>query len=379
MAPLAPHVVLAGGGTAGHLFPGIAVAKQLVRDAPSTRITFAGTGRTFEYERVRTAGFEYIALPSSPLPRSAREAVRFVTDHLRGGYLARSYLHDERVSLVVGLGSYASVPMLRAAKRRGVPYMLLEQNAVPGRATRWFAPHARLVCLAFAETFSQLPPGCRTRLTGNPVRRGFAQLAQLDDAERQRRARMQPRLLILGGSGGARTLNEQAPLAIYKAGEALSGWDILHQSGDREREATSELYRKLGIAATVVPFIDHMARALLESELAISRAGGTTLAELATAGIPAILLPYPKATDDHQRKNADVLVAAGGSLLVDEREVDGRLDDVLAAAVVKLASDAFLRRRMSEAMSRAARPDAARSVARVIGDLLRAGKFAGAA
>jgi UDP-N-acetylglucosamine--N-acetylmuramyl-(pentapeptide) pyrophosphoryl-undecaprenol N-acetylglucosamine transferase len=375
-----PHVVFAGGGTGGHLFPGIAVAKQLVRDAPKTRITFAATQRTFEQERIRSAGFEYLSLPSAPLPRGPREAVRFVTDHLLGGYLARSFVREQRVSAVVGLGSYASVPMIRAARKQRVPYVLLEQNAMPGRATRWFARGATLVCSAFDDTYAHLQHGCRVRITGNPTRRGFAELSELDPIEREsRRMATGLRLLVLGGSGGARTLNEQTPLALYKAGAALHGWEILHQAGERDLEATRELYRKLGLTATVVPFIDHIARALLESQFVISRAGGTTLAELACAAMPTILSPFPRATDDHQRKNAEAFVVAGGALMVDERDVDGRFDDALAAAVVKLATDAPLRERMSQAMLRAARPDAARIVARIVGDILRAGQFTNAA
>ncbi len=245
---------------------------------------------------------------------------------------------------------------------------------------RWFARGATLVCSAFEDTYTHLRTGCRVRITGNPTRRGFAELSELDPVEREaRRTSSGLRLLILGGSGGARSLNEQTPLAIYKAGAALQGWEIVHQTGERDLEATRELYRKLGLTATVVPFIDHIARALLESQFVISRAGGTTLAELACAAMPTVLAPFPRATDDHQRKNAEAFVVAGGALMVDERDVSGRFDDALAATVIKLATDDSLRQRMSLAMLRAARPDAARIVARIVGDILRAGQFTNAA
>jgi UDP-N-acetylglucosamine--N-acetylmuramyl-(pentapeptide) pyrophosphoryl-undecaprenol N-acetylglucosamine transferase len=314
-------------------------------------------------------------LPSAPLPRGPGAAVRFLADHLRGGYLAGGFLRAQHVVLVVGLGSYASVPMLRAAIKHRIPYILLEQNVVPGRATRWFARRARLVCLSFAESAALLGSGCRVRVTGNPLRRGFTQIAEVK-ANAADQAVVDPgkvsRLLVLGGSGGARTLNMQTPLALYKAAAALRDWEIIHQSGESDCQATRELYRKLGLSAVVVPFIDHMARALLDTDLVISRAGGTTLAELAAAGVPAILAPYPKASDDHQRKNADALAAAGGALVIDEREIAGRFDDALTIAITTLVSDANLRRSMSAAMMSHARPNAAHVVSQILRELLAA-------
>jgi UDP-N-acetylglucosamine--N-acetylmuramyl-(pentapeptide) pyrophosphoryl-undecaprenol N-acetylglucosamine transferase len=248
--------------------------------------------------------------------------------------------------------------------------VLLEQNAVPGRATRWLAPAAVLVCSAFEDVRSHLRAGCRVRVTGNPLRRAFvdhrAPARYLPDRPGSRR-----KLLVLGGSGGALSLNQQAPRALYKAGTALADWQVVHQSGERDLAAVGHLYRKLGIEATVVPFIDDMPRLLRASHLAISRAGGTTLAELAASGVPAILLPYPKAADDHQRKNADVFSAAGACQTLDEREVTGRLDNHLAGAVIELSLGHPLRVRMAHAMTQLARPEATRQVASSIGLLLQ--------
>ncbi len=150
------HIVFAGGGTAGHLFPGLAVAARLRLLVPKLRITFIGTGRSFENERVVSAGCEYLALPCRPLPRRARETLRFLTDNLAGYYAAWRFLHEQSVSLVVGLGGYASAPAVRAAVSQRIPFILLEQNAVPGRATRWLARRAALVCGAFAEVRPRL-------------------------------------------------------------------------------------------------------------------------------------------------------------------------------------------------------------------------------
>ncbi len=256
-----------------------------------------------------------------------------------------------------------------------IPQLLLEQNAVPGRATRWLAPTAALVCSAFENIRPYLRATCRVRVTGNPLRREFVDgriaARELPDRLGGRRT-----LVVLGGSGGAQTLNERAPLALYKAGAALGGWQIVHQTGERDLARTSQLYGKLGIKAKVVPFIENMPLVLRSSQLAISRAGGTTLAELAASGVPAILLPYPHATDDHQRKNANLFAEAGAAKTLDEREVVGRLDNHLAEAVAELAAAHRVRVRMAHAMTGLARPEATRSVVRSIGALLNTAELA---
>ena len=365
-----PHVVFAGGGTAGHLFPGLAVAARMRSLEPQLRITFIGTGRTFESERVLAAGYEYLALPCRPLPRRARDTFRFVADNLLGYCAARRYLRRESVHLVIGLGGYASVPTARAAISRRIPFMLLEQNAVPGRATRWLAPRAALVCGAFAEVRQSLNPKVRLEITGNPLHANFEALRRRSLAAERAASSTPPQLLILGGSGGARSLNQHVPPAIHKAGAALAGWTIVHQCGQRDVEATAALYSQLGLKARVTPFIDDMAAILAATDLAISRAGGTTLAELAAAQVPSILLPYPHATDDHQLRNAEFFQAAGACRVIGERtavggiggEVEGQRCEHLAAEVRLLAVDRALRQRIGTAARTIANLDAAESV-----------------
>lgn len=375
------HVVFTGGGTGGHLFPGLAVAGHLAGAMPGVRITFAGCGNRFERRHVAGAGFEYLALRSHPLPRRLPEAFSFLADNLAGYWAGGRFLAEKRVAVVVGLGGYASVPMARAAVRRGVPLVLLEQNAVPGRATRWLAPSATLVCTAFEQAGRYFRSPCPVRVTGNPIRTGFSPALSGNGRSHSGRngsggpAAAAPRsngngtarrLVILGGSGGARSLNENVPRALYKAAPGLAGWTIVHQSGEPDLDATRQLYRKLGIEATVVPFLADMPWILARSDLAVCRAGGTTLAELAAAGVPAILLPYPHATDNHQRRNADVFASSGGCLTLDERELAGRLDNHLAGAVATLVGDARRRAAMSESIRRLAQPDATWDVATVI-------------
>lgn len=362
-----PHIVLAGGGTGGHLFPGLAVAEQLRAILPDVRITMATGNKPFEQAHVAAAGFAHLRLPSHPLTGPAG-TWRFVKENISGYRRARRFARLTKVSLVVGLGGYASLPMAWAATSSGIPLVLLEQNAFPGRVTRWFAPRAALICAAFAEARPHLKASGPVRVTGNPIRGGF--LSAMKESERPTSPVRQ--LLILGGSGGSRTLNEQVPRALYKSRRNLIGWRIVHQTGPRDCDATKALYRKLDVEAIVVPFIERMPSVLRRTDLAICRSGGTTLAELAAAGMPALLLPWPKAANDHQRKNADVFVATGAAALLNSRDVKGRLDTAIAEQLAPLVRDSSRRENMAAAMRGLARPDAAWHIASMISQILSA-------
>lgn len=378
MSSSIPHIVFAGGGTAGHLFPGLAVAEQLNRAVPKPRITFAGTGKDLEMRLAAAAGFDYVTIPSRPMPRSAAEAIGFLTTSFSGYRTAARFVHSQRVSLVVGLGGYASVPVARAAVRRHIPLVLLEQNAIPGRATRWLATSADAACVAFEQAEQSLRDKTEVRITGNPVRRAFHETSDWQQRFDFNSGRTR-QLLVMGGSGGSRTLNEQVPRALYKARAAIHGWRIVHQTGDRNATAVRELYAKFGLSPTISTFFDDVPRLLAETDLAISRAGGTTLAELAAVAVPTILVPYEKAADNHQRLNAEVFHAAGAVELIDPRDVPGRLDDRLAESIARLSSHPHRTRRMAEAIHEFARPNAARAVVRTIRDVLRSRQLASVA
>jgi UDP-N-acetylglucosamine--N-acetylmuramyl-(pentapeptide) pyrophosphoryl-undecaprenol N-acetylglucosamine transferase len=174
------HIVFAGGGTGGHLFPGFAVAEQLQAILPTARITMATGNKPFEQVQVSAAGFDHLKLPSHPFARGAAATWRFVKDNLSGYRRAKRFVRKAGVSLVVGLGGYASVPMAWAAASLRVPLVLLEQNAIPGRVTRWLAPRAALVCTAFDEAADSLKAAGPVRVTGNPIRAGFGRVAVAD-------------------------------------------------------------------------------------------------------------------------------------------------------------------------------------------------------
>ena len=362
------HIVFSGGGTGGHLFPGLAVAERLADMVPRVRITFCGSGKPFERKYVTHAGFDYFTLPARPLPRGARDVVAFVLENLTSYLAAGRFLREEPIAAVIGTGGYASVPMARAAVRHKVPLVLLEQNVMPGKATRWLARRAGLICTSFEQTSEHLRSHCPVRVTGNPVRkmRGEGEVAGELQIPNPQSLIPNPCLLVLGGSGGARSLNENVPRALYKIRGQLTGWHIVHQSGEADLDATRSLYTKLDLAATVVPFISDMPAMLSRTALGVCRAGGTTLAELAAAGVPALLLPYPHATDNHQAANARHFAAGGGCVTIDHRDLSGRLDDQLADQLFFLLANEGLRRRMSAAMHTLAIPGAADDVAELV-------------
>jgi UDP-N-acetylglucosamine--N-acetylmuramyl-(pentapeptide) pyrophosphoryl-undecaprenol N-acetylglucosamine transferase len=365
MNQITPHIVFAGGGTAGHLFPGLAVAAELAALQLAPRITFAGSGKLFEAGAVKEAGFEYLPLRCAPAVGGPRKLFRFLAENWSGYRAAKQFIRRNEVSIVVGLGGYASVPMTRAAVAAGVPLVLLEQNAYPGKVTRWLAPRAELICSAFDAAGEYLQTNGPIRVTGNPIRAGFRPRLKKQNGKKTRKQR----LIVLGGSGGAHSLNDQVPRALYKLHAQLGDWEIVHQTGPRDVAVTHELYRKFMIDAAVVPFIKNLPQVLRASEFAISRAGGTTLAELANTNVPALLLPYPHAANDHQRLNAQAFVRAGAAEMVDERDTLGRLDDAIADMLALSLGDALKRHAMAQAIGKLASPDAAWQVAIMIHDL----------
>jgi UDP-N-acetylglucosamine--N-acetylmuramyl-(pentapeptide) pyrophosphoryl-undecaprenol N-acetylglucosamine transferase len=351
--------VFAGGGSGGHLFPAIAVARELKRRVPDAPIVFVGGGRPIEGDILSREPFErrrIEAASSADLKRSPfRSAWRYWTSVRE----ASRWLREFRPRAVIGCGGYASVPvaMAMAAGRARIRLVLLEQNIVPGRATSWLARRAQTVCVSFDETVGQLPRGTHAIVTGNPVREEIIGLA----TGSRGRANAKPTLLVLGGSQGAASVNAGMLDFVAQRTDALSDWRVVHQTGAQDEWAVRGRYAELSVDADVRAFIVDMAAAYRQADVVISRAGATTLAELACAGLPAVLIPYPGAVRDHQRRNAEAFVRAGAAVCA----MDGSPTE-LTGALVPLLTDAERRRRMSEQMAKLARPDATQRVVEAI-------------
>lgn len=349
------RIIVAGGGTGGHLFPGIAVVEEMRRRL-DVDVLFVGTERGIEARALPERGEAFEALEVTPLKgRRGGELLKSLGRLPQAMGRAARIVRRHRAELVLGVGGYASGPILAAAAAMGIPTALLEQNAHLGLTNRMLAPVVGRAYLTYDETAPRF--GARARVVGNPVRSSFAEAARraaIDPVGFESRART---ILVMGGSQGAKALNETVPQALGAIDRR--GLKVVHQTGAAMRDAVEARYRELGIDAEVVSFIDDMAAAYASAAVVVARAGATTLAELQAIGRPAVLVPYPFAADDHQRKNAEALAREGAALCVpqDELTVHG-----LAATLDALLGDPNRRRAMAEAARRRGRPDAAASI-----------------
>jgi len=354
MKPLS--IVIAGVGTAGHLYPGIAVARELLGREPSAVVTFAGTARGIEAKVVPREGFALDLLRSAGLKATSPAArARGLALLPLGGIDAWRILSRRRPDLVIGVGGYSSGPVVLTAALRGIPTMVLEQNAVPGLTNRMLAKVVSAAAVNFESTAAFF--GRRAFVAGNPIRREFFGTSASGADTNGGRGGMPPRVLIFGGSQGAHAIN----MAMVEAAPRLAhcGIAFTHQTGERDLERVRDGYRQAGISARVEPFLYEMDREMKNADLIVCRAGATTLAELTAAGKPSVLVPLPTAADDHQRRNAEVLQRAGAAEVIEQRDVSGA---ALADRILGLVADPGRRQRMGTAALRLARPDAARLI-----------------
>ncbi len=358
--------VIAGGGTAGHVHPGLAVARALVArgHAPGS-ILYVGSERGIEHELVPPAGFELVTLPGRGVPRGlSAEALRAGASVGRGVVGGYRLLGRERPRIVLSLGGYAAVPCALGAQLRRIPVVLHEQNAAPGAANRLISRWARACAVSFPGT--ALP---RATVTGNPVRPEMLAVSRERDRNGARRRlgvdAGRTLVVVTGGSLGALRLNEAA-LEAAECWKDRGDLALRHVVGARDWELLEE--RRAGVsggnlAYEPVRYEDDMPTVFAAADLVVSRAGASTTAELAVVGVPAILVPLPGAPGDHQTANARALVDAGGALMVADGAFDGamlcRLVDELMAAPGRLAA-------MARAARSVGRPDAADQVARLM-------------
>ena len=355
MTPL--RAVIAGGGTGGHLYPGIAIARELAARRPGSTITFAGTARGIETKVVPREGFALDLLRIAGLKgRSPLAAIGGVALLPLSFADAWRILSRRRPDVVIGVGGYASGPVVMLAALRGVPTLVAEQNAVPGLTNRLLGRVVSAAAVTFDSTVSFF--GRRGFVAGNPVRPEFFEGYEADEGDDGTRDGRRARVLIFGGSQGAHAIN----VAMVEAAPRLAaagGVDITHQTGERDVDMVRSGYRTAGLAARVEPFLYAMDREMKTADVVVSRAGATTIAELAAIGRAAILVPLPTAADDHQKKNAAVMVGAGAAELIEQKDLTGAL---LADRLLALAGDAKRREEMGQAARRMARPDAAKRI-----------------
>jgi UDP-N-acetylglucosamine--N-acetylmuramyl-(pentapeptide) pyrophosphoryl-undecaprenol N-acetylglucosamine transferase len=347
------RVLIAGGGTGGHIIPALAVARELVAHH-NAEVLFVGTARGMESRLVPAAGFKLHLVEVGQLNNvSLLTRLRTLIDLPRAIFACRRLIRDFRPNVVFGVGGYASGPAMAAALWLKIPSMVFEPNAVPGLANRLVGKRVQAAAVNFASAAAWFR---NAEVSGIPVRPEFFTL--------QPPAADHPHLLVFGGSQGARLFNTHLPAILPALFEAVPGLTVLHQSGARHIEPTQAAYAASGADPSrwqVLPFLDDMPARFAQANLVMARSGASTVAELAAAAKPALLVPFAAAADNHQLRNAEEMVKAGAALLLDEHDLD--VPGKLLAALTGLLKSPERLAVMATAARTQAHPDAAERIA----------------
>ncbi len=361
MTTSSPHVVIAGGGTGGHLFPGLAVAEELVAIDPGTRVTFVGTEEGIEARVIPETPFELELVDVEALKGgSLVERVSSVARLPKSGLQARRLVSDLAPDIVVSVGGYAAGPVTLVAALSGVPTALMEQNSYPGLTNRLLSRVVDRAFVTFEDSIDELGD-VEVSVYGNPVRTDL--LEEADAYEYASSEGDEFRILIIGGSGGAGSFNEHIPTWMASMGPLEDHLVVRHQAGRGRGEDVVERYRGFAGEVEVVEFIDDMAEAYRWCDLLICRAGASTIAEVLTLGVPAIFVPFPAAADDHQRANARTIVEAGAGVMIDDDELT---TDRARNLVTGFVNNPTALENIAAAARKMARPDAGRHIAESI-------------
>jgi len=345
-------VLVSGGGTGGHIFPALSIANEVRRRYPEARILFVGAEGRMEMEKVPAAGYNIIGLPVSGFDRKhLLRNVKVLARLFKSMRMARNILKDFKPDIAIGVGGYASGPMLKEAQKQGIPTLLQEQNSYAGVTNKLLAAKANCICVAY-EGMERFFPKEKIILTGNPVRRNLLDCGATVQQARQAMA-VEPEkktILIIGGSLGARTINNAIMGGLKQIGEA-SGVQVIWQTGKLYDNQCREALEASGVKNVVqMPFISNMDMAYRAADLVVSRAGASSISELQLLGKAAILVPSPNVAEDHQTKNAQALSSRGAAIMVTDADAgsslvqtmldivgDEQMTASLAANVVQMA------------------------------------------
>ncbi len=347
-------IIVAGGGTGGHVFPGLAVAHAM-RELADVDVVFAGSQRGLETRIVPQYGYTLELLDVEPMKGGGpAQAFRGALVAAKAMRHATGIVGRLRPSAVLSVGGYAAGPAALACVRARVPLAILEPNSMLGLANRLLAPFAQRAYVAWADTAKHFR-GDKARLYGVPLRPGFEPRAYSAKPGVRR-------VLVLGGSQGATALNERVPVAIARAASKLGDVHVVHQSGkDREDDVRAAYERARITTATVVPFLDDVSEQMTAADVIIARAGAVTVAEIAAIGRASLLVPFPHAADDHQAKNAMSLAELGGAICIRQEAAD---EVRLATELTLLFEDGERRARMAHSAREHGHPHAAHDIAR---------------
>jgi len=360
------RVLIAAGGTGGHIYPGIAVAGEIMRRDPASVVRFVGTAHGLEGRLVPKSGFELSIIESAGLKNVSLGAkLRGLILLPKSFFAARRVIRDFRPGIVIGAGGYVSGPVLLAASLMGLPTLVMDSNALPGWTNRVLARFVDKAAVSFQEALGYFRG--KGVLTGNPVRAEFFEIP----AKQRHSSRFS--LLVFGGSQGARAINEAMIAALPPLASQKNGLHVTHQTGERDYEMVRAGYEAASWsdAADVKPYIDNMMSEFANADLIICRAGATTSAELVAAGKAAIMVPFPLAADDHQRRNAEALQSAGAARIILQKDLSGaRLADEISSLIA--SPDEI--DRMEAASRKLSRRDAAATTVDLIEELIESSR-----
>lgn len=361
-------VIISGGGTGGHIFPAISIANELKEQSPDTEILFVGALGKMEMERVPAAGYQIIGLPVMGFPRKlSLKSLAFFFKLFKSMRLARKIIDDFKPDIAIGVGGFASGPVLRAAIAKGVPTVIQEQNSYAGVTNKLLSAKVKKICVAYPNMERYFPQE-KIVMTGNPIRKNLLE-AIVNKSEAYQYFKLDPTkavVLLVGGSLGARTLNESvmANLDLIRQSEAQVIW----QTGSYYY---AEMLKRLGTdkPKNLFPmeFVSRMDYAYAVADVVISRAGAGTISELCLLAKPSILVPSPNVAEDHQTKNAMALVENDAAIMIKDRDSK----EQLFKRAFDLLAEKELLKSLSENMKKLARPNAARDIANVIMEVVK--------
>ena len=359
-------IVIAAGGTGGHLYPAIALAREFLRRSPTTGILFVGTSRGLESKVLAHEGFELALISAKPIMgRGALDVLSGLWAMPISFWESRKLIHRRRPDLVIGIGGYTSPMMVLAATLAGVPRVIVEPNAYPGLANKVVGPFVQRVFLAFSSAAAAFR-SAKVRVVGTPIRRDFltqsVSSARMPSDDRRH-------VLIFGGSQGAKAINSAAIEGLPVLLKQHPGITVTHQTGESDHRRVTEAYERAGVSVNAVPFLYDMPTVINAADVVVARSGAMTVAELTACGKPAILIPLPTAIYDHQTKNAKVMQDAGAAVIIPQPQLHGQK---LAQELASILGNPETMRAMSAASLSLRRMDAAEAIVRecyaLIGD-----------
>ena len=357
--------IIAGGGTGGHLFPGLAIAKEICRRCAKAEILFVTGRRKMELDILNRTGFLQSSIDVEGLKgrgwrKGLRTLIKLPLSFLQSFFIIRSFSPN----MVIGVGGYSAGPVCMMARLMGVPSAIHEQNSYPGLTNRLLCRVVNRVFISFEESRAHFPGGSLL-LTGNPIREEFLTEKNIEAPDDKKFT-----ILVLGGSQGARAINRAVIAALSVLKEKSRIPRIIHQTGEKDYNEVVEAYEKVGVIGEIQPFIENMVRAYSLSDLVISRAGATTVSELAALGKPSVLVPYPHAANQHQETNAQMLVRAGGAEMMRQDTLTG---EILAEALMRYMDDPAALKAMGRMALKMGRGDAARVIVDQLMEMIEEG------